>query len=236
MTGLEPLLIAAGASAATASAVSTAATVATIGLGVAGSYATYQGQRQAARDQNAQIDLQNRQITEQNAVNLSVANANAKSLRDRGTQELAVASRQAEYQRRKSAYLVSQQRAQFAASGGGLGGSAAEIMASTELQGDYNAELELWSGQEKKRGADYQGDVTIAEAKASQRYQRTDYARGPSSIALGLNVGSQILSGLSKSSLGDYKTPSGGAVISDDYDASSGWRTTTTRASPFVYG
>lgn len=66
----------------------------------------------------------------------------------------AVAQFEAGNEREKKDSLLSEQQARFAASGGGVTGSALEVMGETARQGDYNAELRLWEGEQKARGSE----------------------------------------------------------------------------------
>lgn len=138
--------------------------------------------------------------------------------------ERAVASVQAERRQKAAERLVSEQRARFAASGGGLGGSAAEVMAETEEKGAYNSALEMWQGEEKARGL----EDSAAIARAASKAQRS---------ALPFKIGATILTGGAKAygASGGTWDFGGGDVISEDYDPDSGWRTTTRRSRGVYY-
>jgi hypothetical protein len=114
---------------------------------------------------------------------------------------------------------MSQQRARLAASGAGLGGTAAEIVADTEAKGDYNAELELWQGQQRAAAA-------MDDAKLSL------YKNKQESAALPFKIGSQIITGVSNQ-VKMTPRPLGDTIIASDYDPESGWYTTTKKP---IYG
>lgn len=149
---------------------------------------------------------------------MEAANAERKANAER-----VVAQQKAEEERRKKEYLISKQRAAFGASGGGVGGSAAQVIADTEGQGLYNSELQLWQGEERAKGYEDQANAARFETKLAKS-------------ALPFSLGSTIIKGavgLGKSgAFGGY----GDTLIADDYDADSGWRTKTTKTSPYRYG
>lgn len=201
MVGLEtfiiPALTALGASAQTAGTVGTIANVAAVGAGAASTYAGYQGQVASNKMQ-------------------------AEDARRRGIQEIAIAQTKAAEERRKKEKLISQQRAQFGASGGGLGGSAAEVIGETELQGNYNSELELWQGQERANGYEDQARAALFENKQAK-------------AALPFKLGSQIIKGGIDIAKSFPVAGSDSVILGTDYDPNSGWETTTRRNSPYRY-
>jgi len=115
----------------------------------------------------------------------AIAEANAKAMERRANEDRAVSQHQAEEQRKKTKSLISQQQAAYAASGGGTGGSASEVIGSTAGQGEYNAELELWQGEQKARGLDDQASLERFAAKQKRK-------------ALPLKIGATVLTGASK--------------------------------------
>mgnify|MGYP001588333000 CR=1 FL=1 len=122
----------------------------------------------------------------------AAAEANARQLEMRGKAEQASASVQADRKRKEADALISKQRAIAAASGGGTGGSAAEIMGETAAQGQYSSDLEMWLGSEKRSGDQYAAQIARMEAKAKRK-------------ALPFQVGSAVLSGASRAYYG--RTP-----------------------------
>lgn len=201
MTGLEaflvPILTGIGVGAETAATVGTVANVAGTALAVGGAVSEYQGQKAASKFEAQQ----------------AMQRANA---------ERVVAMQKAQEETRKKEALMAKQRAAFGASGGGTGGSAAQIVADTEQQGNYNAELELWQGETRAAGYKDQANAARFEAQLARS-------------ALPFKIGSTIVKGaadFSKSSAGVY----GDAMIGDEYDADSGWRTKTYKTSPYRYG
>jgi len=70
-----------------------------------------------------------------------------------GTEELAIATREAEDRRRKTAYVLSEQKAKAASSGGGVTNpTILDIMGETAQEGDYLARSDLASGKNKAAG------------------------------------------------------------------------------------
>lgn len=146
------------------------------------------------------------QIVETNT-QTAVAKANAAAEERRANEERAVSQNQAQERQRLARVVGSQQQAAFAASGGGLGGSAADVMAETAGRGELNAERELWQGETRARGLEDQAAITRAAAKASQR-------------ALPLQIGATILTGASSLS---SRLP-GGSAYNDPYGSATGRR------------
>ncbi len=142
-------------------------------------------------------------------VNSAVAEANAAAEERRAGEERAVAQHQAERRRKEAAALQSQQQARFAASGGGFGGSAADVMAETAGRGEYNSELELWSGEQRARGLEDQSAITRFAAKQQKK-------------ALPFKLGATVLTGASKIAGSGVGWGGGG-------DPYGGWQTTTTQ-------
>ncbi len=202
MTGLEafviPALVGAG-EAVSAAPLTTALSVASTGLGVAGAVGS-------ANAQSAGLKAQAQQ---------DQAKAGA---------ERAAASAKAEQENKKKEALLSAQQARFGASGGGTTGTAAEVMGDTAAQGNYNAEMQLWSGNEKANGYIDDANQKLADA-------------GNVQSALPLQIGSQIITGASKFA---GKMPSyggDGPMIDASYDPDSGFMTTTRSAAPqYRYG
>jgi len=117
----------------------------------------------------------------------AVADANARQLEAKRKADLAQGTANAEHRRKQADLLLSRQRAVAAASGAGTGGSAADIMAETGAQGEFDSALDIWLGRERASGDQYAADMARAEARARRR-------------ALPFNVGATVLSGVSKAS------------------------------------
>lgn len=115
----------------------------------------------------------------------AAAEGNARQLDARAKGEMADASLKAEQHRKDADRLISKQRAIAAASGGGTGGSAGEIMAETAGQAEYNSALDLWLGGERATTSKYAADISRMEAKAKRK-------------ALPFQIGSAVLSGVSR--------------------------------------
>lgn len=70
-----------------------------------------------------------------------------------GTQELAISTREAEDRRKKTAFVLSEQKAKAASSGGGVTNpTILDIMGDTAQEGDYLARSDLASGKNKAAG------------------------------------------------------------------------------------
>jgi hypothetical protein len=121
------------------------------------------------------------------------------------TQEQAAAQRRAALKREEATRLASSQRARYGNAGVGVDawGTASYVTAETEAIGDYNAEMELWQGDERARaiqmdavGADQQG---VIEQMNAQSYRMAAQAQRDSAkrikAGLGLGVAKDILSG-----------------------------------------
>lgn len=141
----------------------------------------------------------------------------------RARSERIVAQQKAEKESREKEFLIAKQRAAFGSSGGGMGGSAGQVIADTEGQGMFNSELQLWQGEQRAAGYEDQ-------AKAAQF--ETKLARS----ALPFKLGSTILNGVTKFKSSGGFGGDGETLIGDDYDADSGFRTKTYKASPYRYG
>jgi hypothetical protein len=114
----------------------------------------------------------------------AIANTNAQALRTQAGQERAASEQQAYQLRHKGDVLLSQERADLAASGGGMGGSGAEILADTAGRSKYNEEMALWEGEQKARGLE---DQSVLTKFAGDQGRKASY----------LKAGSQILTGIS---------------------------------------
>jgi hypothetical protein len=84
-------------------------------------------------------------------------------------QEKAAAQRRALAQQEEARRTASSQRAKFAGSGIGLWGSAAHVVAETEALGEYNAEMELWQGDEKARAYAAQEVSALQQADIEEK-------------------------------------------------------------------
>lgn len=123
-------------------------------------------------------------IQESNAAQ-AASEANARQLEAKAKADLAQGTVNAEAKRKQADKLLSRQRAVAAASGAGMTGSAADIMADTAGQGAYTSELDLWLGRERSESDLYAAEMARAEARAKKR-------------ALPFNVGASVLTGVSQ--------------------------------------
>lgn len=135
--------------------------------------------------------------------------AQADARRRRAMEERAVASIRADRQSQASRRLMSIQRAGYAASGGGMDGSAGVVMGETGRRGLHNARLEQWQGEQRGRGLEDQANID--EFSADQR--RT---------AGLLGAGGAILTGVSRVGARDGWFESRGA--DDDEGTGTGRR------------
>ena len=124
-------------------------------------------------------------------------NANAAALRSKGDREYAIGTVNAARRKEEADRVQSEQELRYAASGGGLGGSAAVHLAEVEGQGIQNSNLEVWKGEQARRG--YQDEAAISDFPAKQRRK-----------AIPWQVGSAILSGGSRLLMGGSGSGSGG--------------------------
>jgi hypothetical protein len=148
--------------------------------------------------------------------------ANAAALREKGKQERAAGSIRAERRYRDAERLASLQQAEFARSGGGVGGSAGHVMGETGRQGWLNSNLEVWQGEQRGRGFD---DEAALQTWGARRRR----------AAIPIEAGAALLSGTAKA-FGGYGSPtSASSDVVDDF-TQDGWRTTTRRNSGLYYG
>lgn len=136
-----------------------------------------------------------RQEAESNARMLEQS---AASDRQRANWERAVSQQQAERRRKEAGRLLSKQQALFAASGGGLGGSAEDVMLETAVEGDLNARIEQMAGEERARGIDDNARAKLWEAESRRRAGREK------SKAAWLEAGTTLLKGFSSYGAGQY--------------------------------
>lgn len=102
--------------------ISTIASVAGAGLNAAGTIYGAEQQAQYAKDQ-------------------------AKSMKAKGDQEVAIAQRKAMESRRQKGLALGRARVVAAASGGGTGDTVTDIMTGIEQRGEYNALTDMYNGR-----------------------------------------------------------------------------------------
>lgn len=159
-------------------------------------------QQQAAMAEGAIADQQ-ASISMQQAADLR---RRAEQDRQNGIAEQAAAQRRAIGQRREAERLTATQRAKFANSGVGMWGSAAYVVAETEAQGDYNAEMELWQGDEKARAYKASEVSSLQQANIEERNAQIQRMGGQASrnnakairSGLGIGIASDIAAGGAK--------------------------------------
>lgn len=124
----------------------------------------------------------------------------------RATSERAIAQRKAEEETIKAERLMGRQRAVAAASGAGTGGSAAEIEGDTAAEGKFQSELQLWQGEERGKGLDFQAGLDRVAADDKRAQGRA--AKKASYI----QAGSQILGAVGNAyALAGKMSPGGGS-------------------------
>lgn len=123
--------------AANAGTISTVSTIASAAAGVGGTLIA--GQEQA-----------------------TAANAQAKAMKAKGDQELAIAQRRAIESRHQKNQAMGRAQAVAAASGGGTGDTVTDIMKGIEVRGEYNALTDMYNGQVARNDL-------YSEAKATKR-------------------------------------------------------------------
>lgn len=110
-------------------------------------------------------------------------------------QERAMAQRRAIEESRQKRLAQSALQARSAAGGGGtLDGSVVEIFGDLEEEGQYNANVALYEGEERAR--DLESGATLKQYEADQERRAGKYARQSSF----LQAGATLLSGASSAS------------------------------------
>jgi hypothetical protein len=112
----------------------------------------------------------------------SAANANADNLEQNAAIERSQANQREEAKRREARMILGNQRAGFAQAGGGMGGSAADVM----RQSSINAELDALTLR-------YEGDLRARGMQAEAQQER--FAGKVAKRAGYFNAASSILSG-----------------------------------------
>lgn len=92
----------------------------------------------------------------------SAANAQAKAMKQKGDQEIAIAQRKALESRRQKNQAMGRAQAVAAASGGGTGDTVSDIMTGIEARGEYNALTDMYNGQVARHDL-------YAEAKSTKK-------------------------------------------------------------------
>ena len=120
-------------------------------------------------------------IQQGNAARAS-AEYNAKILEQNAVVERQQASAREEAQRRQSRQVLGQQRAAFAQSGGGMGGSAADVMEQSGIMAELDALTLRYEGDLRARGM----EVSASQERfAGKQAQRQGYFAAAGSILAG---------------------------------------------------
>ena len=120
--------------------------------GVVGAVVQAQGAREAADDQAA------------------VQDAQAQAERRKGQAEAASKQAEAAERDKQMKKVLSDQRASFASSGGGVdSGSALLVAQDTATRGIYNRDATLWEGEEQRAGREGQARIYEMQADATRR-------------------------------------------------------------------
>lgn len=110
----------------------------------------------------------------------TVAEFQARQLRQQAGQTRATSQLQSIEEQRKAKLAMSRAKAIAAASGGGTGGSVANILSRLRAEGDWNAAAALYEGEEAARGMEAQAAVEGATgdyANAAGRYAARNIKR-----------------------------------------------------------
>jgi hypothetical protein len=97
------------------------------------------------------------------------AEFNARELEEKGKAERAIASKKAVEKRRRKEIVLSRARAVAAASGGG---QDLDLLGDLEEEGEYNAQMAIWQGEEAARGRKNQAGATRFEGRMAKRASR----------------------------------------------------------------
>jgi hypothetical protein len=146
------------------------------------------------------------QASAESKANMLEAGATAQERR--ASEERAMSQRRAEDQDLETQRLMGKQRAISAASGGGTGGTAGLIEAETAGEGKFKSEMDLWSGDEKGKGLEFQAQIDRGAAKDSRRQGKA--ARTAGYMAAGSSILGSIGAG--------YKGSGGGGAQSGTYN------------------
>lgn len=129
--------------------------------GAIGSVVSAMGAAQAANAQAAAKDAQ------------------AQEERRKGLQEAAAKQQEAMQREKEAERVLSDQRAGFASSGGGVDvGSAYVVAQDTAQRGIFNRDATLWEGAEAKAGREAQARVLELEADAYRQSAKTQMLSG----------------------------------------------------------
>ena len=123
--------------------------------------------------------------------------AAAAEQRRKGLQEDAVKQQEAGQRQKQMNKVLSDQRAGFASSGGGVdAGSALYVTQDTMAKGIFNRDATLWEGAEAKAGREAQAQINELEADA---YRKSGQTQAASAVISGV---SGIFGSMSKVSSG----------------------------------
>lgn len=91
----------------------------------------------------------------------------------KGLEETAVKQREALQEDKKREKVISDQRAGFASSGGGVTGSARHVMTETNTQGIFNRKVKLWEGAQQLQSRTTQAEILQREGQALRNSAQT---------------------------------------------------------------
>lgn len=111
------------------------------------------------------------------------ANYNAAMLDQNAATERQQAGAREDAQRRRAAQVLGSQRAAFAQSGGGMGGSAADVMQQSAINAELDALTLRYEGDLRARGMESQA---VGERFAGKQAQRQGYMQAVGSILGGV--------------------------------------------------
>ena len=137
----------------------------------------------------------------------AVKNAEAQAQLRKGNAEAAIKQREADQEDRKLRKVLSDQRAGFASSGGGIdSGSALSVATDTAERGILNRDATLWEGEEARSGRQSQANILTFEAEQHRKAAATARTAGVISGVSGILGGFKgaVSSGGGSSGGGNY--------------------------------
>lgn len=111
-----------------------------------------------------------------NRVKDATTQYNLAAMGQRANAEEAAATARAEQERMRTARLISVQRAAAASSGGGVAGSALDVIGKTAARGSYNQDMRLWEGSEAARALSDKASMTQFAADQERRARPMEMA------------------------------------------------------------
>jgi len=109
----------------------------------------------------------------------NIKDAEAQAQLRQGLEDSAIKQREAQQQERKTKKILSDQRAGFANSGGGIdSGSALQVATDTAERGILNRDATIWEGEEARAGRQSQANILVYEAEQYRKAAQTTRTAG----------------------------------------------------------